>query len=59
MTNNFAPRAFAARADRQGYRIGDFEGAMERHFAAGKIVVSEDGPPSKRIRCIVSNGGGE
>jgi RecA-family ATPase len=57
MANNYAPRAFAMRADRQGYRIADFEGAMERLFSAGKIVVTEDGPPSKRVRFIVREGG--
>lgn len=59
MANTFAPRAFAARPDRQGYRIADFEAAMERLFAAGKIVVTEDGPPSKRVRFIVKNEGVE
>lgn len=57
MANNFAPRAFEKRADRKGYRKTDFEPAMERLFAAGKIVVDEDGPPSKKVRFIVPNGG--
>jgi RecA-family ATPase len=57
MANNYAPRAFTMRADRQGYRAGDFEAAMERLFAAKKIIVSEDGPPSKRVRFIVPAGG--
>lgn len=55
---NFAPRAFAGRPDRQGYRAGDFQDAMERLFSAGKIRVDEEGPPSRRFRFIVSTGGG-
>ncbi|MGO9941503.1 MAG: AAA family ATPase [Rhodoblastus sp.] len=47
MATNFAPRAFAKRPDRQGYRQRDFELAMERLFASKQIAVREDGPPSK------------
>lgn len=53
MANNFAPRAFADHAARNGYREGDFERSMERLFAGKKIRVLESGPPSKRTSQII------
>lgn len=38
---NFAPKAFAKRPDRQGFRRPDFEAAMERLFTSGAIQVGE------------------
>jgi RecA-family ATPase len=34
---NFAPRTFARRPDRKGYKVADFGAAMERLFSAGWI----------------------
>jgi RecA-family ATPase len=34
---NFAPRVFALRPDREGYKLGDFRAAMERLFYARRI----------------------
>jgi RecA-family ATPase len=34
---NFAPRVFAQRLDREGYKLGDFRPAMERLFYAHQI----------------------
>jgi RecA-family ATPase len=35
---NYAPRLFARRPDREGFRAKDFEAAMQRLFARGDIV---------------------
>jgi RecA-family ATPase len=40
---NAAPKLFALRPDRQGYTRRDFEGAMQRLFAAGKITMQPYG----------------
>ncbi len=48
----YAPRIFAKRPDRRGYRMADFERAMERLFAAGSIAACESGPPSRRFHFI-------
>jgi RecA-family ATPase len=53
MANNFAPRAFADHAARNGYCEGDFERSMERLFVGKKIRVLESGPPSKRTSQII------
>jgi RecA-family ATPase len=51
--NNYAPRAFAYRPDRRGYRERDFERAMERLFATKRIRAHEEGPPSRRVAWII------
>jgi RecA-family ATPase len=52
----YAPKAFAKRPDRYGYRRQDFEGAMERLFSGRRIENVEYGPPSKRVSRIVERG---
>ena len=49
---NAAPRIFAARPDRQGFSKRDFEQAMQRLFAAGKIRMEDAGRPGKVTRRI-------
>jgi RecA-family ATPase len=39
--SNYAPKAFAKRPDRDGFRRQDFEQAMERLFQAGAIEVQQ------------------
>lgn len=51
---NYAPKQFAQHPDRQGYKQRDFELAMERLFADGRIKVAEDGPQSRRRRFITN-----
>jgi RecA-family ATPase len=52
--NNFAPAAFSKEKDRNGFRRNDFEAAMRRLFAAGKIHVEEYGPASKHASRLQS-----
>ena len=50
--SNYAPRAFAMRPDRRGHSKKDFQFAMERLFADGKIRVetyASKGRPCERI----------
>jgi hypothetical protein len=35
---NYAPRIFARRPDREGFRSTDFEAAMQRLFAKGELL---------------------
>jgi RecA-family ATPase len=49
---NYAPRVFCQRADRDGYRVGDFKRAMQTLFSRGAIKVVEYGPPSNLKRKI-------
>jgi RecA-family ATPase len=51
---NYAPKQFAKHPDRQGYKLRDFELAMERLFTDGRIKVAEYGPPS-RLREYIAN----
>ncbi len=53
-SGNYAPRLFASRPDRQGYRTADFERAMESLFVAKKISVSEYGRPGDRRHKIAA-----
>lgn len=47
---NFAPKAFSKNANRQGFTKREFEQAMERLFAAGRIINEEYGRPNDRGR---------
>jgi RecA-family ATPase len=47
---NSASRIFSQRPDRQGFSRQDFEGAMQRLFAAGKIRMTEYGRSAGRGR---------
>jgi RecA-family ATPase len=49
----YAPTIFAATAEARGVKMKAFEQAMDRLLAAGRIVVREDGPPSKRRRHLI------
>lgn len=51
---NYAPRVFARRRDREGFKRADFERAMERLFQEGRIRNEEYGRPSERRRRIVT-----
>jgi len=44
----YAPKVFAAHPDAEGVTKRTFGQAMEKLLAAGKVKISEDGPPSKR-----------
>jgi RecA-family ATPase len=52
---NYAPAVFAKTPEAKAAKVSkrDFELAMERLFAAGRIKVVEVGPPSRRTRMIV------
>ncbi len=47
---NYAPKAFSKRPDRQGFARREFEAAMQRLFAAGKIKMEEYGRSSAKGR---------
>lgn len=51
---NYAPRLFAKHRDRQGFKVRDFDRAMERLFSDRKIVVEPYGPPSTNSKHIVA-----
>jgi hypothetical protein len=51
--SNYAPKMLASHPRRQGYTMRDFKRAMEHLFAANRIKVIEDGPPSKSRRFLV------
>lgn len=44
----YAPKVFADHPQSEGITKRGFKGAMEKLFAAGKIISVETGPPSKR-----------
>jgi RecA-family ATPase len=48
--SNFAPKAFAARADARGYTKADLARAMERLFTSGRIVNAAYGRANDRGR---------
>lgn len=50
---SFAPLLFAKHAQAEGVTKRQFEVAMDTLFAAGRIEIEEQGPPSKRRRNIV------
>ena len=43
---NYAPKLFASRPDRQGFTKREFEAAMQRLFASGRIIMQPYGRPS-------------
>lgn len=45
---NYAPNVFATHPDSEGCSRQALRSAMEKHLATGRIVVAEDGPPSRR-----------
>jgi RecA-family ATPase len=54
---NAAPKMFGQRPDREGFTRRDFEGAMQRLFAAGKIRMEEygrSGPKGKPRRLVAT-----
>ncbi len=53
-STNYAPRVFARRRDREGFKRADFERAMERLFQEGRIRNEEYGRPSERRRRVVA-----
>lgn len=52
-SDRYAPRIMRAMPEASGFLVADLARAMERLFAAGRIRVEQDGPPSKRVRRIV------
>jgi len=48
--NNYAPRAFSKRPDREGFGRPAFEAAMFRLSKAGEIKIEDYGPPSQGRR---------
>lgn len=50
---NYAPRLFAKRPEREGYRAADFTKAMEQLFAGQSIIMEEYGRQSDLRRRIV------
>lgn len=53
---NYAPKLFADHSDSGSYRKDPLRAAMERLTLAGRIVVEEFGPPSKRRKRLVASG---
>lgn len=53
-SGNYAPRLFAKGPDREGFNKVDFNKAMERLFADGKIKVESYGRPGDNHRHIVA-----
>jgi RecA-family ATPase len=49
----YAPNVFAKDDEGKGITKRSFEQAMSRLFTAGRIVIAESGPPSKRRQTIV------
>ena len=52
-SNTYAPVMFAANPNAEGVTKRAFEAAMERHFAANRIVVETIGPASRQTSRIV------
>jgi RecA-family ATPase len=52
-SQNYAPVVFARDERAEGLSKRQLEGAMNRIFTAGEIVVAEVGPPSKRRKSLV------
>lgn len=48
----YAPKTFSEHPGAEGVTNRTFRTAMEALLAAGKIVISADGPPSKRRRFL-------
>jgi RecA-family ATPase len=59
-SSNYAPRLFAHQPDRKGFKVKDFEGAMQRLFATCQIKVAEYGRKSdsrtKIVRAVTESG---
>ena len=55
----FAPKAFASSPEAEGYTIRDFEKAMQRLFAAGRIRMRDYGSPSRCMRYLVAEQPGD
>jgi RecA-family ATPase len=50
---NYAPKTFLNRPERWGYRVKDFERAMQSLLKMGEIRIEEYGKPSKQMERIV------
>lgn len=50
--SNYAPNVFAAHSKSEGIHKIAFQIAMENLLRSGRIVNRQDGPPSKRRRCL-------
>jgi hypothetical protein len=51
---NYAPKLFAKRPDREGFKKPDFERAMERLFAAREIVPSTYKAPNRHVHACIA-----
>ncbi|MEO9792326.1 MAG: AAA family ATPase [Tateyamaria sp.] len=49
---NYAPSLFATNPDNEGVSKKRFQRAMERLLASGRIEITKEGPPSKRVEKI-------
>ena len=54
---NFAPTRFAAMEQAEGMTKKALRGAMEALLAREQILISEEGPPSKKVRYLSANEG--
>ncbi len=50
---NYGPKLFLRRPERNGYRVADFERAMQSLLAMGEIGIEEYGRPTHRAQRIV------
>jgi RecA-family ATPase len=54
--SHYAPKLFAEHPDSEGCTKKALRSAMERLLADGKLVNQRDGPPSRRVSCLVEVG---